>query len=987
MADFNALEALINAHIKKNGVQAITGNILNGILRGMVSALGKGYTIAGSASPATDPGTMTGPLAYIAYTAGTYTHFGGLEVEQGEVAMLIYNEAEWHKEVLFSLAASATIDGNVGTPEVGVSFVDGLLTFDFRNMKGNPGNDGDAAGFGTISATVDGNVGTPGVSVQSSGPDTAKNITFQFTNLKGETGVTSVVATVDNTVGTPTCTVSLVGQQLTLAFSGLKGAQGDTGSSVDYPFTIVNNLTTNDATQALSAAMGVELAGQVSQLEQEVNENTDAINGTITVVRSTNLLNPAACVLGYINKDTGEVGATDARYVSDFIPVSENGLYCNAYNGYGASGRAAVYDASKNYLRALESSSYTYQSGDGFVRWTLDKTKVETPTAFIKDGYAAADEWPAYFSPLYYIKDEAIPDVQTVKANVSNLEDKVTIDEQKAFGHLFSSSDYAGFYCSGYWTGVISVSDSHSNGYLIPVIPGETYILHSNELKYTPEERSLVFYSGTPGTDTYIGFSSLDDGRFVVPADAKYLLICIDPSLSGSTKISGYNVISEDSLPVSLYDEIWGIHLSGSHTFTGTMQNYKMFDVEIRAGETFKFKAAADFDFGRVGFYTNATWGGADTHDYLVNGEEYVWTANSDINSVYLFLLSGSYGEITAKLDIDGVADKTNSEYLPALSLCGKDCIKATAASIAASGSLQITNFPQYLKGNGVVSFFAKLTSFNDISVGFGTSTNSIQVKVDGANIYFIKSGSQVGSAVAHGLTISDFIDITFDNDFFAPKVVVASASGLFVHDSGEFPSLESYGYPVAVMGTGTAVTDAELRATSDKFNKPIWVVGDSYTSFYDERWTKQMVKTIGVDKFLVIGLAGGGSSGIYADLQKALAFGTPKFLLWCLGMNDDAEGWGAVFDNLKTLCASMGTELILQTIPIPNLETSSNQEAINTAIKASGYRYIDACAAMCPNNTWPWYDGYCADGVHPTVLGAKVLAARFLSDFPEFLQ
>ena len=269
MADFNALEALINAHIKKNGVQAITGNILNGILRGMVSALGKGYTIAGVAVPSSDPGTMTGPLAYLAYTAGTYTHFGGLEVGQGEVSMLIYNEAEWHKEVLFSLAASATIDGNVGTPEVGVSFVDGLLTFDFRNMKGNPG---DPAGFGTINATVDGNVGTPGVSVQSSGPDTAKNITFQFTNLKGETGVTSVVATVDNTVGTPTCTVSLVGQQLTLAFSGLKGAQGDTGSSVDYPFTIVNNLTTNDATQALSAAMGVQLEAEVSQLEAEVDD-------------------------------------------------------------------------------------------------------------------------------------------------------------------------------------------------------------------------------------------------------------------------------------------------------------------------------------------------------------------------------------------------------------------------------------------------------------------------------------------------------------------------------------------------------------------------------------------------------------------------------------------------------------------------------------------------------------------------------------------
>ena len=273
MADFNALEALINAYIKQNGVQAITGQVLNGVLRGMVSALGKGWTVAGEAYPNTDPGTMTGPVAYVAHNAGTYTNFGGLVVNDGEVAFLKYNEQTWTKEVLASLAATASVDGNVGTPYVVTQFVNGVLNFDFHNMKGNPGvdgEDGDAAGFGTVNATVDANVGTPGVTVQSSGPNTAKNFTFQFTNLKGETGVTSCVVTVDNTTGTPSCAVSLVGQELHLDFHGLKGAQGDTGSSVDYPFTIVNNLTTNDATQALSAAMGVQLESEVSQLEQIV---------------------------------------------------------------------------------------------------------------------------------------------------------------------------------------------------------------------------------------------------------------------------------------------------------------------------------------------------------------------------------------------------------------------------------------------------------------------------------------------------------------------------------------------------------------------------------------------------------------------------------------------------------------------------------------------------------------------------------------------
>lgn len=271
MADFNALQAVINAYIKKNGVQAITGQILNGVLTGMVNALGKGFTVAGEASPSTDPGLMTGPVAYIAHTAGTYTHFDNITVDQGEVAMLIFNENTWSKNVLASLSAVATVDDQVGTPAVTTSFVDGVLTFDFRNMKGDPGVNGDAAGFGTVNATVDGNVGTPGVMVNTSGPDTAKNMTFQFTNLKGETGVTSVVVTVDNNTGTPGCTASLSGGVLTLAFTNLKGAQGDTGVSADFPITIANNLTTNDPVSALSAAMGVQLESDITQLEAEVH--------------------------------------------------------------------------------------------------------------------------------------------------------------------------------------------------------------------------------------------------------------------------------------------------------------------------------------------------------------------------------------------------------------------------------------------------------------------------------------------------------------------------------------------------------------------------------------------------------------------------------------------------------------------------------------------------------------------------------------------
>lgn len=273
MASYNELLALIDAYINQNGVQAITGQVLNGVLRAMVDQLGRGYAIMGTAVPSTDPGTPDGPESWFASTPGTYTDMGGLTVANAELALLSYTPSDgWAKTTLTQgiVSTSASVNNQVGTPSVTSSYVDGVLTFTFENLKGNTG---DPAGFGTVSASVDDQIGTPAVSVQTSGPDTAKNIVFAFRNLKGETGVTSVVATVDNTVGSPSCAVSLVGQELHLDFTGLKGAQGDTGVSADYPITIANNLTTNDPTAALSAAMGVQLESEISQLDLKVSEN------------------------------------------------------------------------------------------------------------------------------------------------------------------------------------------------------------------------------------------------------------------------------------------------------------------------------------------------------------------------------------------------------------------------------------------------------------------------------------------------------------------------------------------------------------------------------------------------------------------------------------------------------------------------------------------------------------------------------------------
>lgn len=106
MANYTNLKSTINAQIRQNGTGAITGPVLNGVLRDMVSALGEaGYLYKGVATPATSPGTPDSNVFYIASTAGTYTNFGGAVVADGEVAILKYN-GTWTKEVTGAATAA-----------------------------------------------------------------------------------------------------------------------------------------------------------------------------------------------------------------------------------------------------------------------------------------------------------------------------------------------------------------------------------------------------------------------------------------------------------------------------------------------------------------------------------------------------------------------------------------------------------------------------------------------------------------------------------------------------------------------------------------------------------------------------------------------------------------------------------------------------------------------------------------------------------------
>ena len=500
MSSYNELIALINGCINRNGVQAITGRVLNGVLRAMVNQLGAGYAMGGVAHPTDDPGTPDAPVCYYASEVGTYTHFGNIQIVPGELALLCFDLTDgWFKETMYEgfESVQATIDGNVGTPAVNVTYVNGVLSFDFSNMKGNTGA---AAGFGNVTAAVDGTSGTPGVSVQTDGPNTAKNIAFQFTGLKGETGVTSVIATVDNTSGTPQCAVSLNGQQLTLAFTGLKGAQGDTGVSADYPITIVNNLTTNDPTSALSAAQGVVLDGKVSQLEAKMAEISlytgNPANGE-TLFKVADLYGATRVYYDF------DVPSGQASYI-ELMNASDQRI---SYIGKGSSSSGALhYDG-----------YFDVPSGFSYAKFTTT-----SPTA----GETTINKMAVQPSSEYY---------DTIKEAFGDIAElKVEIGEQAPISDYYVLDNTVASY-SGQLTKIVTVQGAKCALFPVSSLVGKTIFVSARQ--YSTYSVCYVLSSSRQTDGPLLGNGSYINGvadklPVTIPSGAEWLFINFDPNYS-----------------------------------------------------------------------------------------------------------------------------------------------------------------------------------------------------------------------------------------------------------------------------------------------------------------------------------------------------------------------------------------------------------------------------------------------------------------------
>lgn len=350
------------------------------------------------------------------------------------------------------------------------------------------------------------------------------------------------------------------------------------------------------------------------------------------------------------------------------------------------------------------------------------------------------------------------------------------------------------------------------------------------------------------------------------------------------------------------------------------------------------------------------------------------------------------YGEVTeysvytgdySGIKTDSIKENKLVEKLSSMTY-GVKPSQATADTLTDGQTLVVEN--NSVMKNQVISFFAKIDgAFSGVFVGHGKQSYGYYIKVDDTNMSYCSNGS-IGTAVPHGLTISEFFCVTVEVDVdLNVKVTIATAGGTFTK-TAQINS--SWRGDIFAESIETTFDNAVLTWDSPDYKCPFWAFGDSYFTLYTAtRWTYYVAKQWGFDNILLDAYPGENSEAGYNDFVNALTHGKPKYVLWCLGMNDPDGAstvnatWLAKAKAVKELCTANEIELIYATIPETTASGTKNTLK-NAWIRDSGVRYVDFAAALSDVTGW-----LSDDGVHPSEIGGRFMAAYLMASVPEIMQ
>ena len=376
------------------------------------------------------------------------------------------------------------------------------------------------------------------------------------------------------------------------------------------------------------------------------------------------------------------------------------------------------------------------------------------------------------------------------------------------------------------------------------------------------------------------------------------------------------------------------------------------------------------------------------------NYNKYTFTVPDNVAYVRLTLATNTYNSPKTQIELTDDGNPTQFEYYIGSDLQLNDEIVVTPKKLGymrAKGDLGVSDsltLPYHnVKNGNVLVFTANITSFDKLKIGKESDT---YIVIDSTNITYYND--QNSSSEAHGLTIANDIQVVIKNE----NSINIASGGIRVTSSGHtFSSSSSHRFIMDkdspyVVSDGSVLTDCVFSWTSRNINKPIWLFGDSYFSWYPSRWTYYLAEDGYTDSCMLNGYAGEASVDAMRALRSLLNVRVPDTVVWCIGMNNSDSSsavsytWLYNYTALIGLANYYGFELVLATIP--NTPTINNSYK-NEIVRNSGYRYIDFATAVNVGNDGSWIAGTLdTDNVHPTEYGARVLYGQVLADLPEIV-
>ena len=299
---------------------------------------------------------------------------------------------------------------------------------------------------------------------------------------------------------------------------------------MDYPYELVNNLTTNDATKGLSAAQGKVLDGKISQLDQDING--------VSVHQATNNDILSGLYLNSIGTWTSGASSSVLVDISNLhgltIKVSNytNGYYALLTNNTHTEGGTA------SYVTGTGRTAYTGQ--DITVPDTANYFYLSLDTHLTLPNIAIVGTYP---QGLKVTKQDVLVSGENIKTingqsvvGAGNVEIPVPLIDDKSSNLLDITKAVSGFIITT--TGEISESSSYTTSDYIPVNAGDKIAFSYKTSNISPLSINAKYIACFDADKQILSSkgSSTSSTFFVVPEDVKFLRFSWNSSTYGTSK-------------------------------------------------------------------------------------------------------------------------------------------------------------------------------------------------------------------------------------------------------------------------------------------------------------------------------------------------------------------------------------------------------------------------------------------------------------------